>query len=226
MASELVAKVDKEELNSEHITFTPYGVEFTEDRPSIEEWHKAVLKVQNVHGMLQFYLGDLMVFADSEVSGWGQSKYDKLVDATGYAHDSLSVYTRMARRFSASFRESILGKQSNTYPTVSFAHFQIVAPLPDEHAKYFLEMVRDGRWTVSKLREEITRYRNGGELPDSDTVESETPRGYESFKQRTKDFFRGYLPNIVDTEYDEASWLLEVKEVIELRLIEMGVIDA
>lgn len=227
MSNELEAvAVPSSELSSEHITFTPFGVEFDYDhRPSIEEWHKAFLKVQSVHGMTQFYLGDLAVFAQSEVTGWGESKYDALVDATGYNKQTLAVFAHVARKFTPTFRKNIFIRM-NEFNTVSFGHFQLVAPLMEnneEHAKYFLEMVRDGRWTVSKLREEIARYKNGGELPEP--VEKREPTGAEiSFNNHMKKFFKGWVPNLDDNdEYDEKSWLLEVRDVIDDKLHDLGI---
>lgn len=217
MSTEIVAKVNKEELSSEHITFTTYGVEFTDnERPTIEEWHKAVLKVQSVHGMLQFYLGDLAVFADSEVTGWGESKYQSLIDASGLEWDTVKTYAVVSRRFPESFREEIL-KDSDPDHYVSWTHFRMVTSLPDEHAKYFLRLVRDGRWTKSKLAEEITRYKNGGQLPEPEEKE-ERPVGYVSFKNQMKSFFSGWVPNIVNREYTRKEFLLEVRDTINEEL--------
>lgn len=231
MSKEIVAKVDKEELSSEHITFTPYGVEFTEDeRPTVEELHKAILKVQNVHGMLQFYVGDLMIFAESQVTGWGERTYEKLIDATGYDYNTLGNFKMVARAFPPTFRESIfrdVAKNAEVV-TVSWGHFRELVPTmrrSPEHAKYFLEMVRDGRWTISKLREEIIRYKNNGQLPD--VVEKQEPtRAEKSFIDFRNKFYRGYSPSLSGNEvYDEKTWLVEMIDVMKIRLEELGVQD-
>jgi hypothetical protein len=39
-----------------------------------------------------------------------------------------------------------------------------------------------------------------------------------------KNFFKGYVPNLSNEEYDETSWLLEIRDVIEERLGELGVV--
>jgi hypothetical protein len=143
---------------TEHIAITPYGVEFDSDhKPTITEWLEVVNKVQKVHGMMQFYLGDLMVFAEV-TSGWGESKYTDLIEATGYDYGYLRKIASISRRFTQDFRKNVL-LQSNSN-NITFSHFEMVQGLPDEHAQYFLEKVAEGRWTVARLREEITRYKN------------------------------------------------------------------
>lgn len=170
-------------LSSEHIMVTNYGVEFDYDhKPNIDEWYKVVSNVQKVHGMMQFYLGDLMVFADSEMTGWGQSKYDDLIKATGYDYGYLRKITSIARRFNQEFRKNVL-LQSNTN-NVTFSHFELVAPLDsDEHALYFLQKVAEGRWTVAKLREEIERQRNRNIIDAEDEEGDNIP----TFVQVTKE---------------------------------------
>lgn len=221
MSKEIEVKVTEEVQGSEHIKFSPYGVTF-EGSPTIKEWHQAVLGVQKVHGMLQFYLGDLMVYAESPVTGWGQSKYEDLIANTGYEYATLVEFTTVARRFSITFREEILGKQLGSSLTVSFKHFKMVASLDDVPAKYYLEQARDQKWTVAKLREEVAKFKNHGVLPEPEE-KRELSVGERSFATQAKKFFKGYVPNIDDREYTEQEWLLEIRDVIDERLNEMGV---
>jgi hypothetical protein len=217
MTKEIEVRVAPE-IESKNIQITPYGVEFL-NKPTIEEWHKAVLGVQKVHGMMQFYLGDLMVFAESPVTGWGESKYQDLMDATGYEWNTLHSYATVARRFTKEFRKDVLNTDVQT--SVSFEHFVRVASLDDVPAKHFLEMVRDSKWTISKLRDEVAKYKNGGILPEK----AELPEGYKSFREQIGKFFKGFTPEIEKGQYDEKTWLLEVRETIDERLQELGIIN-
>lgn len=160
--SKEIEVITSEVLDTPHIEVTPYGIEFDLDHsPTIEEWRKAVVGVQKVHGMMQFYLGDLMIFAESPVTGWGDSKYADLIESTGYEYNTLKMYASISRRFSLEQRKRVY---SNIQVSeVTFAHFQLVASLDDERAMYFLERVAEGRWTVKKLREEILKAK-GKEL--------------------------------------------------------------
>jgi hypothetical protein len=170
MTKEIVPQVAEEIVDSKNIKITPYGIEF-ENKPTIEEWHKAVLGVQKIHGMMQFYLGDLMVFAESPVTGWGESKYQDLIDNTGYDYQTLRHYASVARRFSPKFREAVLGRVP-TSAQVSFSHFQDVQGLDDVAAKHFLEMVIDSRWSIAKLREEVYKFKNK-DVVDADYEEGD-----------------------------------------------------
>lgn len=165
-------------IKSPNIKATQYGIEFT-GNPSIKEWYQAVQAVQRVNGMCQWYLGDLIVYAESPVTGWGESKYNDLLDATGYDYGTLANFASVARRFGTDFRKNV-SLQGEMFSNVSFTHFKAVTSLSDEKAFYFLEMVRDGGWSVAKLREEIARYKNGGTLPKPKEEEEleELPDGF------------------------------------------------
>lgn len=222
MSKEIEAiEVQEGLIESDSIKVSPYGITF-KGAPTIEEWHKAVLGIEKVHGMLQFYLGDLAVYAESPVTGWGESKYADLIAATGYEYDSIKRYAGIARRFPISFRRSIMGEQGDTYPHVSFGHFSIVAPLGDIPAKHFLEMVRDGKWTVARLRDEVRKYKDMGKLEDGKPA-ADNPIGLSSFKEVGKNLLKGYVPQEEDKEYDEVSWLIEIRDWAESRLQELGV---
>lgn len=71
---------------------------------------------------IQWYLGDLAVYAESPVTGWGESKYIDLIEGTGYDYDTLKQYGVVARRFTPSFRGDFF-KQGGTYLHLSWNHF-------------------------------------------------------------------------------------------------------
>lgn len=172
-------------VESKNIKATEYGIEFT-GKPTIKEWHQAVQAVQKINGLCQWYLGDLIVYAESPVTGWGESKYADLLDATGYEYGTLMNYARTARRFPPEFREAILSNVN--IRNLSFEHFYQVASLSDERAIYFLEMVRDGGWSVAKLRQEIAMSKNGGRLPEPKERDFvDPPDGFE--RAKSNDFY-------------------------------------
>lgn len=217
MDTAIEVKATQEVVDSQHIKVGQFGITF-DGAPTIREWHETVLAVQKVHGMLQFYLGDLMVYAESPVTGWGQSKYEELIATTQYDYPTLRNYASLARRFSVGFREEIMSPRGD----ISFSHFKEVWSLDDVPAKYYLEQSRDQRWTVAKLREEVAKFKNRGVLPEPEE-EIERPVGEISFQIQARRFFKGYVPNIVDRDYTEREWLLEVRDVIDDRLGELGI---
>lgn len=171
---------------TDHIAVTEYGIEFdSEHRPTIDEWLSVVNRVQKIHGMSQFYLGDLIVFAESPVTGWGESKYTDLIEATGYDYQTLRIFASVARRFNPTVRKLVYSNKQITN-SVTFAHFQHVASLDDEHALYFLEKVAEGRWTVRRLREEIERLKNRN-IVDLDDEEYDEKDVVPTFGQVTKE---------------------------------------
>lgn len=195
-------------IKSSNIKATEYGIEFT-GKPSIKEWYQAVQAVQKANSMCQWYLGDLIVYAESPVTGWGQSKYDDLMEATGYEYSTVTKFASMARRFPPSFREQIFADDRKR---LSFDHFYQVASLEDEHAFYFLGMVQDGGWSVARLREEVVRHKNGGSLPPPREPKEpeELPDGWSELRQAPT---TGYVaaPEPVGAKW-EKTYLIELTE--------------
>lgn len=219
MSAEIEVKVADEVVGSENIKITPYAIEFA-GSPTIEEWHKAVLGIQKVHGMMQFYLGDLIVFADSPVTGWGESKYQALIEQTGYDYQTLRVFAAVSRRFTPDFRKQIL-EYVATSQHVSWGHFREVMALGDIPARHFLEMVSKARWSVVKLREEVRKY---GNMKPEVEGDAEIPEGRVPFNSMTRQALKGFQPTR-DDGYNEVDWLLEMKDWIETRLRELNVLD-
>lgn len=155
---------------------TEFGIEEI-GSVSPEEIQGALKSVMKFDTVLQFYIGDLINIASFK---WGE-KYDKWEEATGYEYDALARFASVASRFPASFREAIFGHMTKNSSVVSFYHFRTVAPLPDEKALYFLQMVRDGKWSVAKLEDEIKRSKNGGTLPEPKSYE--LPDGFAPLKE-------------------------------------------
>lgn len=223
MSKEIEAVIRTNEIGSKNVEVGEWGLNF-KGQLTTEEWLDIALSIQKFDGKIQWYLGDLAVYAESDVTGWdkkredGKSKYDDLVAATGYGKDTFKVYGSVARRFSPQFRDNTLSSLNEV--RITFSHFQSVAPLDDNFAAYWLMKANDNAWGRDKLREEIRRWREGrGEIPEKE----EKPIGYISFGEKMKEFFKGYMPNLTQEEYDEKSWLLEVHDVIEEKLHDLGI---
>jgi hypothetical protein len=217
MSKEIEAQVKAEIDGGSKFEVGEWGLTF-KDQLTPKDWIEAVWELQKFDGKIQWYLGDLAVYAESQVTGWGESKYDDLVNATGYEPQTMRTFASIARRFPAVWRENVLSQDNKI--TVSWTHFKAVAPLEDNFAVYWLQKAGENGWGVAKLREEIRKWREErGEI----TEKAEAPLGYTSFKEVMKGFFNGYVPNLSQEEYDEKSWLLEVHDVIEERLHDLGI---
>lgn len=204
------------EIIAEKVVFGNYGAEIT-TALTPDEWCKAVEAVGKVNSMTQFYLGDLVVYAESPVTGWGE-KYTDLVELTGYEYESLKQYATVARQFPREFRELVY---AHTPANISWGHFQKAQGLDLDTAKHFLTTAGEAGWSTRRLAEEVAKYKAGGRLED---VGEEEPIGYKSFKQQMKNQFKNYMPQRPDEEYDEVAWLTEIRDWAEARLEELGVI--
>ncbi len=185
MAEKALQVIEKTEIETKNIEVGEWGLDF-KGQLTTEEWLDAVIKLQKFDGKIQWYLGDLAVYAESPTTGWGESKYSDLIDATGYAYDSLRRYASVARRFTAKFRDEFF-KRGDTYPQISFNHFQLVAPLDDNFAFYWLEKAAKNGWGVSKLREEIRKWKDEKDGIIDAEEEDETEYEIPTFAQVTKE---------------------------------------
>lgn len=202
------------EISNEKIKVTDYGVEVLSSLTP-QEWCESVQTIGKYHSKAQFYLGDLVVYAEGINNTWGE-KYDELVELTGYDKDTLARFASVCRKFPREFREEV-GHVTNNFPP--FHNFRMVSSLDLEVAKYFLQTAGEAGWSTRKLAEEVARYKNNGELPET----FEDPIGYKSWKEQARKMLKGYVPERIDEEYDEVSWLIEVRDWAEERLHELGV---
>jgi len=192
----------RKDLVSTHIAPTPYGLKI-EGQPSLEEWSDAMKLVQGGELLMQWYKADLAACAESITTGWGESKYDNLADKFDNSTDTLKDLASVARRFSLSFREKLVGRTPDVF-SLSMSHFKTVMGMADEYAEYFLVKAAENRWGRDRLREEIIRSKNNGQLPE--------PRMIEEWRKEV----RSSLTRIYDSE----------PEIIEIRSIRNGEVVA
>jgi hypothetical protein len=222
MSKEIEAVIDASEIESKNVEVGEWGLNF-KGQLTTEEWLDVALSIQKFDGKIQWYLGDLAVYAESPTTGWGESKYTQLIEGTGYEYGTLRNFASVARRFNQDFRAAILSPRGYTsLEGLSFNHFRLVMSLDDNFATYWLQKAADNAWGVAKLREEIRKWKEGrGEIAEKEEI----PVGYSSFKEQMGRFFKGYLPNLSQEEYDYESWLLEVHDVIGKELERLGIIN-
>jgi hypothetical protein len=176
-------------IQSKNIKATEYGIEFA-GNVTMKEWFQAVQSVHKVKELCQWYLGDLIVYAESPLTGWGE-KYNELIDITGYDYGTLAKFAYAARRFTPGFRESVFsaGGKNSSYINLSWGHFIEVASLSDEKALYLLDAAQEGGWGRDRLREEVANLKRKPSLPEpKENLETEeVPDGFVPFQEN--DFY-------------------------------------
>lgn len=213
-------------IETKNIEVVPYGLQFKNEL-SREEFGRAFNKLQHVNTMYQWYLGDLVAQADSQ---WRGEMYDLMMDITGLERDTLKHLSNVSRAFPIGVRERIYESVINSSADVGtlklgWSHFQSVAPLMSKHVEQAVDfLIRAGQqgWTVANLRDQIARWKNGGNLPGkSERAEATIPDGWEKVKAGE---FGGYVPAPIwvdeDTQEKEDSFLVQIYEEEAERLID------
>ncbi len=224
MSKEIEAVIDANEIETKNVEVGEWGLTF-KGQLTTDEWLDVALNIQKFDGKIQWYLGDLAVYAESDVTGWNNkkektdvSKYDKLVEATGYTNGTMRYLASVARRFPSDFREKVLSRDNTN--TLSFSHFRAVASFKEDNfAEYWLIKASENGWGQKKLQEELNK--EYGE----DAEKEEKSIGYVSFKKFEKEFFGEFSPKLTKEEYDKVTWLLEVRDVIDEELESSGIIN-
>jgi len=111
-----------------------------------EEWLQIWDSLKQVHGSLQFWIGDWICagekkgFLGKYING---KVYDYLQEKTGLKRNTLQHY------------KSVVEKCCIRIQHLSFGHHQLVTSLPEKNQKQLLQQASKNKWTVSQLREEI-----------------------------------------------------------------------
>lgn len=204
------------EIEGKNIEVGEWGLSF-KGQLTTEEWLDAILKLQKYDGKIQWYLGDLAVYAESPTTGWGQSKYDQLLALTGYDYQTLKDYANVSRRFTPSFREQI-GSYITTDLKISWNHFRASASLDDVQATYWLEKANNNGWGVAKLREEIRKWKETKQISDKEEEGDYIP----TLAQRMKEAWT-LIKNVAELEGAETIRIQAVRggKVIDEQLVEL-----
>ena len=122
------------------IEFTARGAIFP-DSTSFDEWSAAGEYLRQFDRGLQWCIGDWLRFGGHK---WGD-KYEAAASLLGMKPRTLEAYKQVAERYE--FPSRIVN--------CSFKHHQIAASLPPKRRAALLEAAAEGRWSASRLRQEI-----------------------------------------------------------------------
>lgn len=149
-------------IESPSILVTEYGIEFP-GNPTLPEWKQAMLGLQKAQTRLQFYLGDMFIYAEYT---WGGSIYADLVEHSGYDIQTIRNYVWVARRFPSEFRKAVIAQSSAHADICAFSHYVKVAALDDDQeAMRLLKMTSKAGWSCERLHDEVKKIKYGGKEP-------------------------------------------------------------
>lgn len=131
--------MSNEIVNTKHISFTEYGAEI-EPETTEKEWWEAFDKLGKIESMVQFYIGDFLLFAEYK---WGD-KYTEMMERTGLAYQTLRHFSNVARRFPVQTREVVCSRAGTNTRSIPFTAWKAVASLSDEKAIHLLRRYQEG----------------------------------------------------------------------------------
>lgn len=126
-------------------TLTPVGLQAVEDGLTIDEWHAFGEWMQQLENSIQWILGDWAIVAEHYADNWG-SRYDDLIDASGYSYSSLTKFKMVASKIDFFRRRKNL----------SFSHHLEVTHLSEPLQDHYLDLAEKEDLSVRLLRERIT----------------------------------------------------------------------
>jgi hypothetical protein len=143
---------------------TPTGIEFHQDL-SFAEWDALGQKLAPIGKSIGFILGDWINYGSQKSYG---EKYDEAVARTGIDYGYLRNMAYVARKVSLSCRRDNL----------AFEHHAVVAKLKPDEQTHWLEMTKEHKLTVRRLRKSI----NFGRLATEEEVQGDpADRGHVTY---------------------------------------------
>jgi hypothetical protein len=143
---------------------TPTGIQFHQDL-SFAEWDDLGQKLAPIGKSIGFILGDWINYGSQKNYG---EKYDEAVARTGIDYGYLRNMAYVARKVDLSCRRDNLG----------FEHHAVVAKLKSEEQEHWLEMTKQHKLTVRRLRKSI----NFGRLATEEEVQGDpADRGHVTY---------------------------------------------
>lgn len=106
-----------------------------------DEWNEVGRVIQQMQGAIQWWIGDLLVFAEWR---WGET-YQEMANKIGYEVKSLRTYKYVASRVDVSIRMD----------TLSYGHHALVAQMEPDEQGYWLNLAVGKGWSISQLRQAI-----------------------------------------------------------------------
>lgn len=121
-------------------TLTTRGLIGGEDAEP-EQWQLLGNLLQKLEGAIQWLIGDWVLQAERK---WGAT-YETVAEKTGYAYDTLKDYAYVARNVEMSVRTDQL----------SFGHHKLVAAMPVDEQRAWLDWALSQNASISQLRKKI-----------------------------------------------------------------------
>lgn len=118
--------------------------------------------------------------------------YDELEEITGYSRKALKDFRSVASKIDSSSRAE----------DVSFKHHEIVAPLPPEQQKEFLQKASEENLTTRELREEVQQFKN----QNNEMTETEEPQKKVQVSDNSKQTSKLKKKRVAENSADLVNW--------------------
>lgn len=129
------------------VAMTRTGLRITED-PTREEWGQIGDVIFSLGKSIQWIIGDYLAYSDQWEYG---VTYERVAELTGYEVVSLRDMAYVCTNVNLSLRNDKL----------KFGHHKAVAHLAPHEQVEWLNKAELGKWSISKLREEVKRALEG-----------------------------------------------------------------
>lgn len=153
--SQTLAMLSSNEIRVGALIWKPTGLlRDTERELTRADWEETGRLLKMLDSSLQWLIGDLIVCGED--LHWGEQK--QIAEAFGFDEGTVYNYSYVCRKVEISRRRE----------TLSFGHHQAVAALKSEEDQTcFLQSAVDGKWSVARLRKEISAYLQTGVTPEA-----------------------------------------------------------
>jgi hypothetical protein len=134
------------------IEVTPLGLQFN-GQPDFKQWSALGRKIGQALRSMEFVIGDWLVYGEQNFarSRVEPGRYEQAIRTTGFDYRLLREYAHVSRKVSLSLRNDKL----------SWNHHRVVAKLPAEKQKHWLDIAANDeeRISVRRLRTSINADR-------------------------------------------------------------------
>lgn len=164
----VVVAPDKTILVGENFIIHPTSIEIV-GQIDRAKWVGFMKWVHSLEGTIQWGLGDMVNVADEHRDEWlsdiegdeePDSKYEALLEESGYSYSSLRKFASFANRFPVFRRRN----------TISYSHHVEVVDLPAEQGDSFLDQAEAKGWSVRELRKQIQESKLPAEAGHGDNT--------------------------------------------------------
>jgi hypothetical protein len=184
--------------------FSINKLEFAKDTTK-KEWEEIGKKLKQFEGSVQFWIGDWLAFGEKMKfikNGVRSKLYDEVEKSTGLDRGTLQNYKSIAEKVDPSLRNERL----------TYSHYSVVAPLPPEKQKMYLEIAERVGITAKGLRQQIQLDKKGG-LPASQLHKMSC---YLKMKPEVGEWVKTNLPDYDELQVDILNaFLMPTKKILK-----------